>query len=175
MRRVDPTELVLRPFELLDLEWALLVAGTDRPNPMTVSWGGLGTLWQRPVVTVFVRPTRHTYSLLEAHPEFTLNFLPEDRRDVLDLCGTRSGRDLDKWKASGLEKLPAERVAVPRVGGAELSLECRVLSTLDVDPSRFLDSEIQDLYPQRDYHRLFFGEVLAAWASERFAPGRAGR
>jgi flavin reductase (DIM6/NTAB) family NADH-FMN oxidoreductase RutF len=174
MRRVDPTDLVLRPFELLDLEWALLVAGKDRPNPMTISWGGLGTLWQRPVATVFVRPTRHTFSLLDAHPEFTLNFLPEDRRDALDLCGTRSGRDLDKWKAAGLEKLPAERVAVPLVGGAALSLECRVLSSLDVDPSRFLDPEIEDLYPQRDYHRVFFGEVLAAWAAERFTPGRPG-
>ena len=175
MRRVDPTELVVRPFELLDLEWALLVAGKDRPNPMTVSWGGLGTLWQRPVVTVFVRPTRHTYSLLDAHPEFTLNFLPGDRRDALDLCGTRSGRDLDKWKAAGLGKLPAEQVAVPRVDGADLTLECRVLSTLDLDPSRFLDPEIEELYPERDYHRVFFGEVLAAWASERFTAARGGR
>jgi len=172
MRKVDPTLLVVRPFELLDLEWALLVAGKDRPSPMTVSWGGFGTLWQRPVVTVFVRPTRHTFSLLDRHPEFTLNFLPESQRDALDLCGTRSGRDLDKWAAAGLEKLPGERVAVPRVGGAELSLECRVLSTADVEPSRFLDPEIAELYPLHDYHRIFFGEVLAAWASERFVASR---
>ena len=175
MRRVDPTDLVVRPFELLDLVWALLVAGRDRPNPMTISWGGLGTLWQRPVVTVYVRPTRHTFSLLDAHPEFTLNFMPEGSRDALDLCGTRSGRDMDKWKAAGLEPLASERVAVPRVGGADLSLECRVLSTADVDPARFLDPEIQELYPQRDYHRVFFGEVLLAWAADRFAPGSGGR
>jgi flavin reductase (DIM6/NTAB) family NADH-FMN oxidoreductase RutF len=172
VKRVNPTDLVLRPFELLDLEWALLVAGKDRPNPMTVSWGGLGTLWQRPVATVYVRPTRHTYSLLAAHPEFTLNFLPESRHEALDLCGTRSGRDLDKWAAAKLEKVPSERVAVPRVGDAALSLECRVLSTLDVDPTRFLDPEIEDLYPDRDYHRIFLGEVLAAWAAERFTASR---
>ena len=172
MRKVDPTSLAIRPFELLDLEWALLVAGKDRPNPMTISWGGLGTLWQRPVVTVYVRPTRHTFSLLNAHPEFTLNFLPEPLREALDLCGTRSGRDLDKWEACKLEKVPGERVAVPRVGGSELSLECRVLSTVDVDPGRFLDPEIHDLYPAKDYHRIYFGEVLAAWAGERFGGGR---
>ncbi|MBZ5637922.1 MAG: flavin reductase family protein [Acidobacteriia bacterium] len=175
MKKVDPTSLAVRPFELLDLEWALLVAGRERPNPMTVSWGGLGTLWQRPVVTVYVRPTRHTFSLLDAHPEFTLNFLPESRREAMDVCGTRSGRDLDKWRLAGIEKVPSERVAVPRVEGAELSLECRVLSTVDVDPSRFLDPEIEELYPQHDYHRLFFGEVLAAWAEERFVAGRGGR
>ncbi len=172
MRKVDPTDLVVRPFELLDLEWALLVAGRDRPNPMTVSWGGFGTLWQRPVATVFVRPTRHTFALLAAHPEFTLSFLPEDRREAMDLCGTKSGRDLDKWKAASLEPVPGERVAVPRVAGAILSLECRVLSTVDIDPARFLDPEIETLYPQRDYHRVFFGEVLLAWASERFVGSR---
>jgi flavin reductase (DIM6/NTAB) family NADH-FMN oxidoreductase RutF len=175
MRKVDPTRLVVRPFELLDLEWALLVAGKDRPNPMTVSWGGFGTLWQRPVVTVYVRPTRHTFTLLDRHPEFTLNFLPESLRDALDVCGTKSGRDIDKWAAAGLGKLPGERVAVPRVDGAELSLECRVLSTIDVEPSRFLDPEIEQLYTMRDYHRVFFGEVLAAWANERFDPGSSGK
>ncbi len=168
VRELDPADLELRPFHVLDLEWALLVAGRERPNPMTVSWGGFGTLWQRPVVTVYVRPTRHTYSLLVAHPEFTLNFLPEELHDALDLCGTRSGRETDKWEAAGLGKSPGRRVAVPRVAEAVLSFECRVLATLDVDPRRFLEPEIEELYPARDYHRAFFGEVLAAWATDRF-------
>ena len=168
MRRIDPSRLVLRPFEILDLEWALLVGGRERPNPMTVSWGGFGTLWQRPVATVYVRPTRHTFSLLETTREFTLNFLPESLRDALDFCGTHSGRDLDKWEPAGLKPERSERIAVPRVREAILALECRVLATLDVDPSRFLDREIDELYPDRDYHRMFLGEVLAAWGSERF-------
>lgn len=174
LRRVAPSDLVLRPFHALDREWALLVAGRDRPNPMTVSWGGLGTLWQRPVATVYVRPTRHTWGLLNAHPEFTLNVLPPDQRPALELCGTRSGRDIDKWAATGLRPEPAAAVAVPRVAGAALSLECRVLATLDFDPARFLAPEIHELYPARDHHRLFFGEVLAAWVAERSAGGQGG-
>ncbi len=170
MRKLDPADLLVRPFHLLDLEWALLVAGREKPNPMTVSWGALGTLWQRPLVTVYVRPTRHTFSLLNQHPEFTLSFLPEEHRSALDLCGTRSGRDLDKWEAAGIHAAASEKVAVPRVAEADLALECRVLSTLDLDPSRFLDAEIEELYPQRDYHRVFLGEVLTLWAGERFAP-----
>jgi len=168
LKNIDPAKLALRPFEILDLGWALLVSGREEPNPMTVSWGGFGTLWKRPVATVYVRPTRHTFSLLEASREFTLNFLPESFRDALDVCGTRSGRDLDKWKATGLATEPSTRVAVPRVAEATLALECRVLATLDVDPSRFLDRGIEELYPDRDYHRVFFGEVVAAWGSERF-------
>ncbi len=168
MQRIDPAHLTLRPFEILDVEWALLVAGSERPNPMTVSWGGLGTLWNRPVATVYVRPTRHTFSLLEAEPSFTLNFLPEPFRGALDLCGSRSGRDLDKWKAAGLGREPSATIPVPRVAGADLALECRVLATVDLDPARFLDPEIHDLYPACDYHRAFLGEVLAVWAGERF-------
>lgn len=169
MKRLDPAKLTLRPFEILDVEWALLVAGSERPNPMTVSWGGLGTLWNRPVATVYVRPTRHTFSLLAEEPSFTLNFLPEPLRGALDLCGSRSGRDLDKWKATGLGREASATVPVPRVAGADLALECRVLATVDLDPARFLDPEIHGLYPARDYHRAFLGEVLAVWASERFA------
>ena len=168
MRRISPQELLVRPFTVLDREWALLVAGRERPNPMTVSWGGLGTLWNRPVVTVYVRPSRFTYSLLEAWPEFTLNVLAERHRRALDLCGTRSGRDTDKWRETGLGQRPGETVAVPRVAEAELALECRVLATADLDPGRFLDPTIAKLYPRDDYHRAFLGEVLAAWAEDRF-------
>jgi flavin reductase (DIM6/NTAB) family NADH-FMN oxidoreductase RutF len=168
VRRVSPDELLVRPFTIFDRQWALLVGGSARPNPMTVSWGGFGTVWNRPVATVYVRPTRFTFGLLESEPAFTLNFLPERYRAALDLCGAVSGRDLDKWQATGLGKLRSSTVAVPRVAEAELALECRVLATLEVDPQRFLEPAIGELYPRNDYHRAFLGEVLAAWAEEAF-------
>jgi len=163
MLKIDPASLTVKPFQLLDKEWALLVGGTDKPNPMTVSWGGLGTLWNRPVATVYVRPSRHTYSLLNEHPEFTLNFMGESFRPALNLCGSRSGRDLNKWEAAKLEAGPAEPVAVPRVRGSRISLACRTLATFDLDPGRFLDPSIEGLYASKDYHRVFLGEVVAAW------------
>ncbi|MBI5442328.1 MAG: flavin reductase family protein [Deltaproteobacteria bacterium] len=163
MHRIHPTELTVRPFHLLDREWALLVAGRERPNPMTVSWGGMGTLWGRPVVTVYVRPTRYTWGLLGEHPEFTLNFLPETRRRALELCGSRSGREADKWAAAELEPVPSEVVAIPRVSGARLAFECRVLASLDLDPGRFLDRSLDEMYSEKDFHRVFLGEVVALW------------
>ena len=168
MRRVSPQELLVKPFSIFDRQWALLVAGSERPNPMTVSWGGLGTLWNRPVATVYVRPTRFTFTLLGEEPAFTLNFLPEAHRAALDLCGGISGRDADKWEATGLHRLPGETVGAARVAEAELALECRVLATVDLDPARFLDPAIGDLYPRKDYHRVFIGEILGAWAEDRF-------
>ncbi|HCF59929.1 MAG TPA: flavin reductase [Myxococcales bacterium] len=163
MQRIDPKQLALRPFAAFDQDWALLVGGVSKPNPMTVSWGGVGTLWNRPVATVYVRPTRHTYSLLDETPELTLNFLPEGMRAALQLCGSRSGRDTDKWQEAGLEPEKAETIQVPRVAGARLALECRVLATFDLAPERFLDPSILGLYPKRDFHRAYVGEVLAAF------------
>jgi flavin reductase (DIM6/NTAB) family NADH-FMN oxidoreductase RutF len=170
VRRVSPQDLLVKPFTILDRQWALLVAGSERPNPMTVSWGGLGTLWDRPVATVYVRPTRFTYSRLETEPYFTLNFLPERYRAALDLCGSVSGRDTDKWGATSLSRAPGLNVPVPHVAEAELALECRVLATLDIDPRRFLEPAIRDLYPKKDYHRVFLGEVLSVFADERYLP-----
>lgn len=163
MHQLDPRAITLRPFEILDQQWALLVAGSDRPNPMTVSWGGLGTLWNLPMVTAFVRPSRFTYGLLERESWFTLNVLPERYRDALQLCGSRSGRDTDKWAATGLTHHPSEKVPVPRVSQAELVLECRVVAVTDLRPEGFLDQSLERHYLDQDYHRVYFGEVLAAW------------
>jgi flavin reductase (DIM6/NTAB) family NADH-FMN oxidoreductase RutF len=172
MKKIPLEDLLVRPFHLLDQEWALLVAGTgDDANPMTVSWGGFGTLWHRPVATVYVRPQRHTFALLEQHPEFTLSVLPAARRSALELCGTRSGRDIDKWREARLDPRKSSTVAVPHVGGAELVLECRVLATLDVDPRRFVDLTVEECYPERDYHRVYLGQTVAAWGGDRFRAG----
>ncbi|MGC4118245.1 MAG: flavin reductase [Myxococcales bacterium] len=165
MREIDFRDVHLHPFQLLDEEWAVLVAGRDAPNPMTVSWGGFGTIWNRPVVTVYVRPTRHTYGLLNAHPEFTLNFLPETHRPALDVCGKLSGRDHDKWSASKLTREPSLAVAVPRVAQARLAFECKLLSSFDFDPARFTDPSILALYPKKDFHRAYVGQVVKTFVS----------
>ncbi len=163
MQRMDPKALDLRPFDVLDTRWALLVAGRQRPNPMTVSWGGMGTVWNLPVATAFVRPSRFTFELIEKDRCFTLNVLPEEYRDALRLCGAKSGRDIDKWKETGLAHEPSVEVPVPRVVQAELVLECRVAAFTDIRPEGFLTDEPTAFYSSGDYHRVYFGEVLAAW------------
>ncbi len=170
MKKMDPSELTIRPFHLLDKEWGLLATGKEHPNLMTVAWGGFGTIWNKPVVIIYVRPTRHTFSILKDQPEFTLNIMPETYRKALEICGNQSGRTVDKWKAAGLKALNSDVVTVPRVDGADLSFECRVIASFIVDPVRFLDKAIEKLYPERDYHTAFVGEVCAVWATDRFCP-----
>ncbi|MFH1018564.1 MAG: flavin reductase family protein [Pseudomonadota bacterium] len=163
----NPKDLELRPFQILDKEWALLVSGHEKPNPMTVSWGGFGTLWNKPTVTVYIRPTRYTHKLLDQSKEFTLNFFEERFREAMDLCGSQSGRDIDKWKATGLHTVAGETVAVPRIQEANLSFECRVMAYQDFDPEKFVRPEVHEIYPQKDYHRIYWGEVLGIFSERK--------
>jgi flavin reductase (DIM6/NTAB) family NADH-FMN oxidoreductase RutF len=144
--------------------WLLLCAGDHEAgqfNMMTVAWGSLGTMWNRPFAQVVVRPQRHTYGFIEQFDTFTLSAFPDRLRPVLKDLGTRSGRDMDKMNASGLTPVAAREVAAPGFAEAELVIECRKIYWDDVDPGQFLDATLDRNYPERDYHRIYFGEILA--------------
>jgi flavin reductase (DIM6/NTAB) family NADH-FMN oxidoreductase RutF len=185
-------QLAALPFHLWNRRWFLLAAGEYLPGPgtpgavgsvgapvgfnvMTVSWGGLGVMWNKPFALVVVRPTRHTRAFMDHAASFTLSVLPEARRKILDYCGSRSGRDEDKVKAAGLTPRASHLVPAPSFEEAELVLECRKSYFSDLDPAHFLDPAINAHYPSRDYHRVYFGEVLAAAGTAAWsANGRTG-
>lgn len=160
-KRIEPSQLTDNVFRLVGQEWMLITAGTlKRHNTMTASWGGLGILWGKPVAFCVVRPTRYTYEFMEAADSFSLSFLPEEYHDVLELCGSVSGRDTDKAEAAGITPVE-ETPGVVYFSESRLVLECRKLYDHDLDPSRFLDPGIDSMYPQRDYHRMYIGEITA--------------
>jgi flavin reductase (DIM6/NTAB) family NADH-FMN oxidoreductase RutF len=144
--------------------WMLLTAGMNAPgefNSMTVSWGGLGAIWNKPFAMVMVRPSRFTYAFIEKHDTFTLSAFSGEYKDQLTLCGTRSGRAIDKVKACGLTPIPSSAIAAPGYEEAELILECRKMYYDDIKPDHFLAGHIEANYGGRDYHRLYFGEIVA--------------
>lgn len=164
LREIPIDDLVIRPHHLWNERWFLLTAGdlgTGEFNTMTVAWGSFGTMWSRPFAQVVVRPTRYTFRFLERYPTFTLSAFPAHFQGALKLLGTRSGRDGDKIAASGLTPVAAETVAAPTFAEAELVVECRKIYAQDMDPAQFLDPTIEDKYPDRDYHRIYFGEILS--------------
>jgi flavin reductase (DIM6/NTAB) family NADH-FMN oxidoreductase RutF len=167
MKRIDiePRNLLLQPVDLWRGQWLLLAAGDFTRNDyncMTVAWGGLGCMWDKPFALIVVRPTRHTWGFLERHAAFTLSAFGAEHRAALSYCGSHSGRDGDKPKACGLTPIASRAVACPGFEEATLILECRKIYFDDLDPSRFLDPSIDAAYPQKDYHRMYFGEILAA-------------
>ncbi len=164
-------ELAVRACGVWDLQWFLLTSGDFAAgdyNTMTVSWGSLGVIWNRPFAHVFVRPTRHTHGFMERHDSFTLCTFAEEHRGALDLLGSRSGRDGDKIAASGLTPVASTVVAAPGFAEAELILECRKIYWDDLRPAQFLDPAIGRNYPAKDYHRIYFGEIVAIRGTDAY-------
>lgn len=167
------SELALQPYTVFDPEGAILVSGQGpaQANPMTISWGTFGIMWARPIVMVMVRPTRHTWQFISAMPDFTVNWLPAELAAATRLCGTASGRDMDKWEAAGIHPVMASAVQSPAIAESVLTLECRTVYHEMVDPAKFLDPALMDMYPARDFHGLFFGEIIAAAGTDVYRLG----
>ncbi|MCF0151399.1 MAG: flavin reductase, partial [Firmicutes bacterium] len=92
------------PFEKFHTQWALVTAGTKESfNTMTIAWGSMGTLWNKPVITVYIRPDRHTCNFIKEQETFTVSFYNEEHRPALRQLGTLSGRDCDKVAQVGFE------------------------------------------------------------------------
>ncbi len=131
------------------------------PNAMAIGWGTIGIVWRRPIFTVLVRPSRYTHKLVEETHDFTVNIVRPQLKEVVQYCGTVSGRDHDKLKEKQLTAVPSQKVRTPIIKECILHFECRVLYKNDLIQSELDKSIISSFYPKGDFHRLYFGEILA--------------
>lgn len=145
----------------------------DQVNTMTIGWGMLGVEWKKPLFTVFVRQSRHTKTLLDKSGEFTINIPLKgmDRKQALGICGSKSGRDMDKIKALGLHLEEPESISVPGIKEFPLTLECRVVYKQDQDLSALEEEKRLRYYKpgthdDGDFHTAYYGEILAAYIIE---------
>ena len=140
----------------------LTVRAGERLNTMTIGWGMTGFIWQMPVFMVAVRDSRYTFELMEAASDFTVSLPYGDLAQALKVCGTKSGRDVDKFAAGGLNAVAAQQVTSPVLDFAGLHYECKIRFKAPMDPS-LLDAQLEYLYPAKDYHSLYFGEIAACY------------
>ena len=140
----------------------LVGAGKDgRPNAMTIGWGTVGIIWAKPIFAVLVRYSRFTFQVLEESDSFTVCVPAPEHYDAVDFCGTKSGRDYDKFSECNLTALPSSTISAPGIAGCPLIYECKIVHTNDVVPEN-LDANIKaGSYAQGDYHRIYYGEILA--------------
>ena len=140
-------------------KWALLSAGDkDKFNTMTISWGGLGTLWNKPVASVYVRTSRYTHEFMDNNEYFTVSFFPEDCKNVLGVLGSKSGRDMDKMNESGLTaKFLDKSVTFEE---AEVTLVCKKLMKQPLDPANMADDIAKQFYDAEAQHDMYIGEVV---------------
>lgn len=158
-RQADISELSFNPFTLIDKEWMLITAGDEKKcNTMTASWGGLGILWSKQVSFIFLRPQRYTLEFVEQQDYYSLCFFDKEFKPALSYCGSKSGRDVDKVKETGLTPLFDE--AAPYFAQAKLVLICRKMYGQKIDPQCLIQAGLDSAnYPNKDYHKMFIGSI----------------
>ncbi len=136
-------------------------------NPMTIGWGQVGMVWGRPVFTVYVRTSRYTFECLQSADSFTIS-VPRlgELADELALCGTKSGRDLEKVQACGFTLVPGQSVNTPIIAECGLHYECSILARCQLQETDVASREIHKKYESKDLHQLTLGEIVIAYVSE---------
>ena len=157
---IRPAAIARNPIELIGSGWMLITAGTlNAYNTMTASWGTMGVIWNKPVVYCYIRPERYTYDFMEKAKQFTLCFFEEKYREVLNICGTESGRNVNKTLRAGITAASTKSGAV-YFQEANIVLECKKIYYQDLEPKNFLDEEIKKSYQNGGYHRMYVGEIV---------------
>ena len=150
------------------------VKAGDKVNSITIGWGTIGMDWSKPVFQIYVRECRHSKSMLDQAGEFTIN-VPLERsertKEILALCGSKSGRDTDKAAELGLTLVESEKIAAPGIRELPLTLECRVIYSVRQDGTRMPADAMQRYYPNweenpDDVHSVYYGEIVAAYIIE---------
>lgn len=140
-------------------DWALVSAGTiDDYNTMTISWGGFGTLWSKPVVTVYVKPIRYTYQFLEKNDYFTVTFFDQQYKKDLGILGSKSGRDGDKVALTNLHVKPLDQAVT--FEEAKTTILCRKIYAEDLNLDKMPKDVIEKYYTTEASHRMYIGEVV---------------
>lgn len=159
-KEIKPTDITNNPFSLIGNDWALVTAKNgEKCNTMTASWGGVGIMWNKPVAFTFIRPQRFTFGLMENEQYYTLGFFDEKYRDALKFCGSKSGRDYDKAKETGLT--PCYDEVAPYFEQSKLVLVCKKLYAQFLNEESVIsENDVLSAYPNKDYHKMYISEIV---------------
>lgn len=124
--------------------------GEGSDNIITVAWTGT-VCSDPPMLSVSVRPERHSYSMLKQTGEFVVNLVTRELVYATDYCGVKSGREVDKFREMKLTKLPASRVKAPLIGESPVNLECRVSQVIPLGTHNMFLAEIVAVHADRQY------------------------
>ena len=171
-RKINVNEYAMTMLEQLSKGALLTVQADGKLNTMSIGWATLGREWNKPIFVAFVRESRYTKQLLDANPEFTVNFpLGTDCKEILAFCGSKSGRDTDKFQALGLTPEEPEVISVPGIRELPLTLECKVLYQQDQLRERLSEEDLKYYpaspeYPDGDLHTAYYAQIVDAYIIE---------
>lgn len=127
------------------------VQGNDgKPNIITLAWAGTVNS-DPPMISISVRKERFSYHMLMENPEFCVNLTTKDLAFATDLCGVKSGKNVDKWKLAGLTPEPCSVIKPPMIKECPVNIECKV-----------------EKYEELGTHTCFFGRVVAVHVDDSY-------
>lgn len=159
MKEISAENLNENPFKLIGKDWMLITAEKEnKVNMMTASWGGVGVIWGKNAATIYIRQSRFTKPFIDEGETFSLCVLPENMRDVLNFCGSKSGRDFDKVSETGLS---VEHVdSVPYFKESRLVLVCKKLFQQRLNMENAVDKSLTEkFYGSGDFHDMYIAEI----------------
>lgn len=141
----------------------LTVKNNNVVNTMTIAWGYIGYSWNKPFFVAMVRPQRYTQELIKDAKDYTISIPYSDKmKETLMICGTKSGRDIDKEKEANIKFLPSQKVESPVVDDCDMYYECNIKYIDVLDKEKF-PQELKVNYPSDDYHYLYYGEIVECY------------
>lgn len=160
-KKITTEELTANPFKLIGKDWMLITAGDkEKFNTMTASWGGVGIMWGKPVATAYIRPQRYTFEFIENGDYYTQSFFDEEYRDALKFCGSKSGRDYDKVKETGLTPVVDDETGAVYFKEAKLVFICKKMYAQFLNEESALTEEVTKWY-NGDYHKMYMSEIVS--------------
>lgn len=136
----------------------------EKVNTMTIAWGGINIVWNKPLFVAYVRFSRDSYEMVEKSCEFTISVpLEKNLSKELTYCGSKSGRDVDKIKECKLSLTPGRVLETPVLSDCELHYECKVIYKLPMEHGLIPKEVKQRYYRNEDYHMIFYGEIVDSY------------
>lgn len=166
MKKINYKDLSKDMLTQLERGAFLTVKDDEKVNTMTIGWGSIGYIWNKPIFTVLVRHSRYTYEMLKKTNEFTISIpLNSDMKEALKLCGTESGRDINKIDKFNLSLKDSLSIKTPILADCDLHFECKIVFKQTMEPE-LLDLKVDNLkYSNKDYHVIYYGEILESYTN----------
>lgn len=166
MKNVNYLSVAEEVIQQIKSKGAFLVAKSkddEKINVMTIGWAAIGYMWSKPIMTVMVRKSRFTHHIIEKAFSFTVSIPANDLKEALNFCGTKSGRDFDKFKECNLTIIPAQKADTPIINISGFHYECKIVCKSEMNPDFLCKEYKEDVYADNDYHTFYFGEIVACY------------
>lgn len=157
------TQNIAKTTEYLYKQGAFLTVKdkNNRVNTMTIGWGSIGYMWGKPVFIIMVRKSRYTFEFIENADSFTVSVPYGDKmKKALSICGSKSGREIDKGEAADISFIASNSVASPVVAGCNMYYDCKIVYKNDMDKKLLLPEINKGCYKDDNYHTIYYGEIV---------------